>query len=164
MLATRHGMNPQINWGRGGTGYVESRMDLNFLVHAKLPPKSLNLWGGYQTGWSPNKCLEEGEKRWQALKWKLDTVAQISPNASSSHRHLHCYAMQWFFVAHNYITLHCRIFHQDSLYWCRQYDGLASGSKWHPNYPIHHLGLTEFDQERHCIAWSPKGWLLLSSV
>ena len=162
MLATRHGMNPQINWGRGGAGYVESRMDLNFLVHAKLPPKSLNLWGGYQTGWSPNKCLEEGEKRWQALKWKLDTVAQISPNASSSHRHLHCYAMQWFFVAHNYITLHCSISTRTPYIDVVSMMGSPLGVNGILTIP--YIILASQNLIRRDIAWNPKGWLLSSSV
>ena len=115
MLVTRHGMNPKINWGRGAAGCDESRMDLKIFGRAKLPPKSLNLWGVIKQDEVPINALKRGERRRQALRWKLDTIAQISLLLTRTFIAMRC--SMWtplifstHFVAHYYFTLRTAVF------------------------------------------------------
>ena len=157
MLVTRPDMNPHINWGRGDA----IRVDLDFLAGQNYPKKFKSLRGGYQRGWSPNKCLEEGERsNWRhwdgnwsdfsSLPSLLRCAALISVPAISCTNFL-CATI---YIAHYwYYSISTRPFS----YLCRQCDGLASGCKWHPNYPIHQLGFTEFER---CLLFLSKEILL----
>ena len=160
MLVTRR-LESTNKLGSGRRNLCGVSNGFGFFWPGKITPKSLNRCGGYQRGWSPNKCLEEGERsNWRhwdgnwsdfsSLPSLLRCAALISVPAISCTNFL-CATI---YIAHYwYYSISTRAFS----YLCRQYDGLAPGCKWHPNYPIHQLGFTEFER---CLLFLSKEILL----
>ena len=135
MLVTRQWHESTNKLGSGRLKWI------SIFLPGKISAKSLNLWGVLKEDKVPINAARREKEASGGIEME---IGQISPSL------LRCAALISVSAISctNFVVHYCAqlvLLYGTSSYLCRQFDGLASGCKWHPNYPIHQLVLTEFD-------------------